>query len=31
MNYEFISGICDGDTFLIGDIVNAVAGRRSRR
>ena len=26
VNYEFISGICDGDTFLIGDIVNAVAG-----
>ena len=26
VGYEFISGICDGDTFLIGDIVNAVAG-----
>jgi hypothetical protein len=26
VNYEFISGICDGDTFLIGDIVNLVAG-----
>ena len=28
VNYEFISGICDGDTFLIGDIVNAIAGRQ---
>ncbi|MGZ4708525.1 MAG: hypothetical protein ACXWBN_07290 [Acidimicrobiales bacterium] len=26
VSYEFISGICDGDTFVIGDIVNAVAG-----
>ena len=26
VNYEFISGICDGDTFLIGDIVNSLAG-----
>jgi hypothetical protein len=26
VNYEFISGICDGDVFLIGDIVNALAG-----
>jgi hypothetical protein len=26
VNYEFISGICDGDTFLLGDIVNAFAG-----
>ncbi|MCU0270714.1 MAG: hypothetical protein MUF83_19010 [Acidimicrobiales bacterium] len=26
VQYEFISGICDGDTFLIGDIVNLVAG-----
>ena len=26
INYEFISGICDGDTFLIGDIVNSLAG-----
>ena len=26
VGYEFISGICDGDTFLIGDIVDAVAG-----
>ena len=26
VGYEFISGICDGDIFLIGDIVNAVAG-----
>ncbi len=26
VNYEFISGVCDGDTFLIGDIVNAFAG-----
>jgi hypothetical protein len=26
VNYEFISGICDGDTFLIGDIVNLFAG-----
>ncbi len=26
LSYEFISGICDGDRFLIGDIVNAVAG-----
>jgi len=26
VDYEFISGICDGDTFLIGDIVDAVAG-----
>ena len=29
VNYEFISGICDGDIFLIGDLVNA--GRRARR
>ncbi|MCB1245982.1 MAG: hypothetical protein KDB69_01805 [Acidimicrobiia bacterium] len=28
VNYEFLGGICDGDTFLIGDIVNAVAGRQ---
>jgi hypothetical protein len=26
VNYEFISGVCDGDTFLIGDIVNLFAG-----
>jgi hypothetical protein len=26
VGYEFISGICDGDTFLIGDIVNSLAG-----
>jgi hypothetical protein len=26
VDYEFISGICDGDVFLIGDIVNLVAG-----
>ena len=26
VDYEFISGICDGDTFLLGDIVDAVAG-----
>jgi hypothetical protein len=26
VGYEFISGICDGDSFLIGDIVNSVAG-----
>jgi hypothetical protein len=26
VGYEFISGICDGDVFLIGDIVNLVAG-----
>jgi len=26
VSYEFISGICDGDTFVLGDIVNAVAG-----
>ena len=26
VGYEFISGICDSDTFLIGDIVNSVAG-----
>ncbi len=26
VTYEFISGVCDGDTFVIGDIVNAVAG-----
>jgi hypothetical protein len=26
VGYEFISGICDGDTFVLGDIVNAVAG-----
>ena len=26
VGYEFISGICDGDTFVIGDIVDAVAG-----
>ncbi|MBX3284551.1 MAG: hypothetical protein KF703_04335 [Actinobacteria bacterium] len=26
VGYEFISGICDADTFLIGDIVNALAG-----
>lgn len=26
VSYEFLGGICDGDTFLIGDIVNAVAG-----
>ena len=26
VDYEFISGICDGDIFLIGDIVNLVAG-----
>lgn len=26
VDYEFISGICDGDTFLIGDIVNSLAG-----
>jgi hypothetical protein len=26
VNYEFISGICDSDVFLIGDIVNLVAG-----
>ncbi|NNE72241.1 MAG: hypothetical protein HKN26_01095 [Acidimicrobiales bacterium] len=24
VDYEFISGICDGDTFVIGDIVNAL-------
>lgn len=26
VDYEFISGICDADTFLIGDIVNSLAG-----
>lgn len=26
VGYEFISGICDADTFLIGDIVNSLAG-----
>jgi hypothetical protein len=26
VNYEFISGICDADTFLIGDIVSSLAG-----
>jgi len=26
VDYEFISGICDSDSFLIGDIVDAVAG-----
>jgi hypothetical protein len=26
VGYEFISGICDSDSFLIGDIVNSVAG-----
>ena len=26
VGYEFISGICDSDAFLIGDIVDAVAG-----
>ncbi|MBX3314216.1 MAG: hypothetical protein KF906_07835 [Actinobacteria bacterium] len=26
VTYEFLGGICDGDAFLIGDIVNAVAG-----
>jgi hypothetical protein len=26
IDYEFISGICDRDAFLIGDIVNLVAG-----
>ncbi len=26
VEYEFISGVCDGDAFLIGDIVNLVAG-----
>lgn len=26
VNHEFISGICDGDTFLIGDIVDSIAG-----
>ena len=26
VSYEFISGICDADTFLIGDIVNSLAG-----
>ena len=26
VDYEFISGICDSDSFLIGDIVNAFAG-----
>ncbi len=26
VDYEFISGICDGQTFLVGDIVDAVAG-----
>ena len=26
VGYEFISGICDTDSFLIGDLVNAVAG-----
>lgn len=26
VNYKFISGICDTDSFLIGDIVNSVAG-----
>lgn len=26
VGYEFISGICDSDVFLIGDIVNALAG-----
>lgn len=26
VTYEFLGGMCDGDTFLIGDIVNAVAG-----
>jgi hypothetical protein len=26
VGYEFISGICDGDTFLIGDLVDSFAG-----
>lgn len=26
VDYEFISGVCDSDSFLIGDIVDAVAG-----
>jgi hypothetical protein len=26
VNHRFISGICDGDTFLIGDIVDSIAG-----
>lgn len=26
VGYQFISGICDADTFLIGDIVNSLAG-----
>jgi hypothetical protein len=25
VNYEFISGICDGDTFIIGSIINSLA------
>ncbi|MEZ5181006.1 MAG: hypothetical protein R2702_03880 [Acidimicrobiales bacterium] len=28
VSYEFISGICDADTFLIGDIVELLAGGR---
>lgn len=26
VTYEFLGGMCDGDTFIIGDIVNSVAG-----